>query len=80
MCHRCALLLLRADAPRVHTTHTQVPDVRDVVKSYDGQDIPAAFRERMKRVQEQTASRQQQGKGFLGGLTKRGPQVDGEQR
>lgn len=47
---------------------THVPDVRDVVRSYDGQDIPAAFRERMKRVQEQQASRQQQPKGFLGGL------------
>ncbi|KAI7839905.1 hypothetical protein COHA_006385 [Chlorella ohadii] len=50
---------------------THVPDVRDVVKSYDGQDIPTAYRERMKRVQEQQAARQQQHKGFLGGMAKR---------
>ena len=49
----------------------QVPDVRDVVKSYDGQDIPTAFRERMKRVQEQQAARQQQQKGFLSGIARR---------
>lgn len=49
----------------------QVPDVRDVVRSYDGQDIPTAFRERMKRVQEQQAARQQQPKGFISGLAKR---------
>jgi hypothetical protein len=46
----------------------QVPDVRDVVKSYDGQDIPTAFRERMKRVQSE---RQQQPKSFLSGFAKR---------
>ncbi len=49
----------------------QVPDVRDVVKSYDGQDIPTAFRERMKRVADQQAARQQQQKGFLGGIARR---------
>lgn len=44
----------------------QVPDVRDVVRSYDGQDIPTAFRERMKRVAEQ---RQKSApRGFLGGM------------
>jgi len=46
---------------------TNVPDVRAVVRSYDGQDIPKAFRERMSKVQEAKAKRQQQrGKGFLG--------------
>lgn len=50
---------------------THVPDLRDVVKSYDGQEIPAAFRERMKRVQEQQAQRQQQPKGFLSGIGRR---------
>lgn len=50
---------------------THVPDVRDVVKSYEGQDIPTAFRERMKRVQDQQAARQQQQKGFLGGIARR---------
>ena len=45
--------------------------MRDVVKSYDGQDIPTAFRERMKRVQESQAARQQTGKGFLGGRARR---------
>ncbi len=35
------------------------------------QDIPTAYRERMKRVQEQQAARQQQHKGFLGGVAKR---------
>lgn len=49
---------------------TQVPDVRDVVKSYDGTDIPTAFRERMSRVQQ--AQRQKQTAGsFLGGLAGR---------
>jgi import inner membrane translocase subunit TIM50 len=38
---------------------TNVPDLRDVVKSYEGQDIPTAFRERMARVaaQKQTTSK-----------------------
>ena len=61
--------------PRVPLPSTlcvpQVPDVRDVVKSYEGQDIPTAFRERMKRVQDQQAARQQQQKGFLGGIARR---------
>lgn len=52
-------------------TALQVPDVRDVVKSYDGKDIPIAFRERMKRLQEQQAERQQQQKGFLSGFARR---------
>lgn len=47
---------------------TGVPDVRDVVKSYEGQDIPTAFRERMAKVQEAKAQRQQQrGRSFIGG-------------
>lgn len=45
---------------------TNVPDLRDVVKSYDGQDIPTAFRERMAKVQESKAKRQQTHKGWLG--------------
>jgi import inner membrane translocase subunit TIM50 len=32
---------------------TNVPDVRTVVKAYEGEDIPSAFRERMRKVQEQ---------------------------
>lgn len=31
---------------------TNVPDVRSVVKSYDGQDIPRAFRERMEKIRD----------------------------
>lgn len=49
---------------------TNVPDVRDVVRSYDGQDIPTAFRERMSKVQEAKSKRQHRGKGFLGGVAK----------
>ncbi|KAK9832921.1 hypothetical protein WJX74_001815 [Apatococcus lobatus] len=30
-----------------------VQDVRSVIKSYEGQDIPTAYRERMKQIQEQ---------------------------
>lgn len=48
-----------------------VPDVRDVVRSYKGQDIPTAFRERMKRIQEEQARKQQAQRGFLGGLAPR---------
>lgn len=36
---------------------THVPDVRAVVKSYEGQDIPTAYKERMKAVQEKQASK-----------------------
>lgn len=50
---------------------SQVPDVRDVVRSYDGQDIPTAFRERMKQVAEKRQQQQQQPKGFLGGIARR---------
>lgn len=46
---------------------TNVPDVRDVVRSYEGQNIPTAFRERMARVQEAKIKRQQAGRGLLGG-------------
>ena len=49
---------------------TSVPDVRDVVRSYDGQHIPTAFRERMARVQEAKANRQKTAKGFLGAAPK----------
>jgi mitochondrial import inner membrane translocase subunit TIM50 len=47
---------------------THVPDVRDVVRSYEGQHIPTAFRERMARVQEAKTKRQ---RGFLSGGTSR---------
>jgi import inner membrane translocase subunit TIM50 len=45
---------------------TNVPDVKAVVKSYDGQDIPTAFRERMARVQEAKMKREGGRKGWLG--------------
>ena len=45
---------------------TNVPDVREVVRSYEGQDIPAAFRERMRAVQEQ--KRQKAGRGLFSSL------------
>jgi len=38
------------------------PDVRSVIKSYEGQDIPLAFRERMSRLQSASKTK----KGFLG--------------
>ena len=44
---------------------TSVPDVRDVVRSYEGQDVPTAFRERMSRVQAAKTKRQSP-IGFLG--------------
>ena len=47
-----------------------VPDVRDVVRSYDGQHIATAFRERMQKVQEQQSKRQKGPGGLLGGLAK----------
>lgn len=37
---------------------TNVPDVRDVVRSYDGLDIPTAFKERMQKVQEKQRAQQ----------------------
>ena len=43
---------------------TNVSDVRDVVKSYDGTDIPTAFRERMAKVQEAKAKRQSTATGW----------------
>jgi import inner membrane translocase subunit TIM50 len=46
---------------------TSVTDVRDVVRSYDGQYIPTAFRERMAKVQEAKLRRQSSGKGFFSG-------------
>ncbi len=44
---------------------TNVPDVREVVRSFEGQDIPSAFRERMLRLQQQKAAER---RGFFGGL------------
>eukprot|EP01023_Acetabularia_acetabulum_P060679 TRINITY_DN7296_c0_g1_i1.p1 TRINITY_DN7296_c0_g1~~TRINITY_DN7296_c0_g1_i1.p1 ORF type:complete len:253 (-),score=42.27 TRINITY_DN7296_c0_g1_i1:165-923(-) len=37
---------------------TNVPDLRDIVKSYEGQDIPTAYKQRLKQVQQEP---QQQG-------------------
>lgn len=37
---------------------TNVLDVRDVVNSYDGLDIPTAFRERMQKVQQKQRAQQ----------------------
>lgn len=47
---------------------TNVPDVRSVVKSYEGTDIPTAFRERMEKVKsvKQASNR----KSFFQGLAK----------
>lgn len=45
---------------------TNVQDVRKVVHSYDGLDIPTAFRERMQKVQ-QTQRTQQGPASFLSG-------------
>jgi import inner membrane translocase subunit TIM50 len=44
---------------------TNVTDVRDVVRSYEGQDVPTAFRERMAKVQAAKAQRQKAPRGFL---------------
>ena len=50
---------------------TNVRDVRDVVRSYEGKDVVEAFRERMKRVQEQQVQRQTAPRGLLAGMAKR---------
>ena len=42
---------------------TNVPDVRAVVKSFEGQDIPSAFRQRMLALQQ--AQKQQERRGGL---------------
>lgn len=44
---------------------TNVPDVRAVVRSFEGQDIPSAFRERMQRLQQQKTSER---RGLFGSL------------
>ena len=44
---------------------TNVPDVRVVVRSFEGQDIPSAFRERMLRLQQQKAAER---RGLFGSL------------
>jgi len=43
---------------------TNVQDVRAVVRSFEGQDIPSAFRERMLRLNQKPPER----KGLFGGL------------
>ena len=48
---------------------TNVPDVREVVASYDGEeDVTAAFRARMQQLQAQQAEQKQRRRGLLGGL------------
>ena len=48
---------------------TNVPDVRKVVASYDGEeDVTAAFRARMQQLQAQQAEHKQRRRGLLGGL------------
>lgn len=48
---------------------TNVPDVRKVVASYDGEaDVTAAFRARMQQLQAQQAEQKQRRRGLLGGL------------
>jgi hypothetical protein len=44
---------------------TNVPDVRAVVRSFEGQDIPSAFRERMRAL---AAKQQSQKPGLFSGL------------
>lgn len=43
---------------------TGVPDVRSVIRSYEGEDIPVAFRDRMSRLQSKSKGK----RSFLGGL------------
>ncbi|KAK9839681.1 hypothetical protein WJX81_005792 [Elliptochloris bilobata] len=48
---------------------TNVPDVRKVVASYEGEeDVTAAFRTRMQQLQAQQAAQKKQRRGLLGGL------------
>ena len=42
-----------------------VPDVRSVIRSYDAQDIPTAFRERMAKLQTKSKTK----RGFLGSFS-----------
>ncbi|KAK9809329.1 hypothetical protein WJX73_005759 [Symbiochloris irregularis] len=49
---------------------TNVPDVRDVVRSYQGQDIPTAYRDRMHQLQEANKQQKHGRKGFLGSFTR----------
>ena len=44
---------------------TGVPDVRSVIRSYDAQDIPTAFRERMAKLQTKSKTK----RGFLGSFS-----------
>lgn len=44
---------------------TNVQDVRAMVRSFEGQDIPSAYRERMLRMHQQRSSER---RGFLGSL------------
>ena len=43
---------------------TNVPDVRAVVRSFEGQDIPSAFRERMLKANQKASER----RGLFGSL------------
>ena len=48
---------------------SNVPDVREVVTSFDGEeDVTAAFRARMQQVNAQHAEQKQRRRRLLGGL------------
>ena len=44
---------------------TNVQDVRTMVRSFEGQDIPSAYRKRMMRMRQERSSER---RGFLGSL------------
>lgn len=44
---------------------TNVPDVRQVVRSYRGLDVPTEFKRRMKEVQEKSKEKQSKSRGFF---------------
>lgn len=50
---------------------TDVPDVRDVVRSYEGEHIPTAFKERMQRISQAQRTKQTSSGSFLSGITRR---------
>jgi hypothetical protein len=45
---------------------TNVADVRDVMRSYEGQDIPSAFRKRMEELAQRRQQQVKQHRGLLG--------------
>eukprot|EP00210_Caulerpa_lentillifera_P009275 g8840.t1 len=50
-------------------TH-QLKDVRDVVKAYDGKDIPSTFKERVKHMTEEQQKKSTKQRGLLGSFQK----------